>query len=74
MNQPRLTTDEDNLLATHHAADGMEMTFVTDGDGHTKLVRADSAVSLCHILRYLRFKQLKFTSFEKQVLAYCKTL
>lgn len=45
VNQPRLTTDEENILVAQNSAESMEMAFVTDSDGNTKLMPADTVVS-----------------------------
>ncbi|XP_054284175.1 zinc finger protein 835-like isoform X2 [Macrosteles quadrilineatus] len=43
VNQPRLTnTEEDNMVLAQNTAEAMEMAFVTDSDGNTKLMPADS--------------------------------
>ncbi|KAG8319661.1 hypothetical protein J6590_086781 [Homalodisca vitripennis] len=44
VNQPRLTTDEDNILVAQTGGENLEMAFVTDSDGNTKLLHADGSV------------------------------
>ncbi|XP_046676340.1 zinc finger protein 623-like isoform X2 [Homalodisca vitripennis] len=46
VNQPRLTTDEDNILVAQTGGENLEMAFVTDSDGNTKLLHADGSVEL----------------------------
>lgn len=62
VNQPRLTTDEENILVAQNSAESMEMAFVTDSDGNTKLMPADTVVS--YQIKFTLIAVLKETIFS----------